>query len=169
MTLSIFIKKESMSRWIYLWIGGNIWNSHDIFDSTKAFLEEENIRVVRESKRYISSPMYFTNQDSFLNSIIEIETNISPEELLKICKKCESLLWRKKNFRNGPRIIDLDILIYKDVNIQSNSLTIPHPKIKERDFVIFPFYDLEPELYINWEKIEAIKEKMKNSDIKVSE
>lgn len=156
-----------MYKQIFIALGWNTWNTEVAFDKTKKFLNGNWVIIVRESRRYISSPMYYLDQAPFLNSVIEVKTNESPETLLKICQKCEEHVWRKKTFINGPRLIDIDILLYKNITINLKSLHIPHPRISERDFVIFPLYDLEPTIEINWEKISSLMKKFSNSSIKV--
>lgn len=122
-------------------------------------MTSHHVRIQKTSFLYETSPKYVTEQPQFLNGMIEIETNLSPMELLTLCKNVEVQLGRDIHspFRNGPRPLDLDI-IYYDVEQPSNTkrmggmildtpqLTIPHSRIHERDFVLLPLQDLDPNL-----------------------
>ncbi len=104
------------------------------------------VRVTRESRVYETAPWGFTDQPSFLNMVVAGETDLSPLELLKFLKTLETELGRTPTFRYGPRLIDLDILFYDDLILQTPELTIPHPKLHERAFVLVPLADLAPDL-----------------------
>lgn len=103
------------------------------------------VRVTRESRVYETAPWGFEDQPSFLNMVVSGETDLSPLELLKFLKTLETELGRTPTFRYGPRLIDLDILFYNDLILQTPELTIPHPKLHERAFVLVPLADLAPE------------------------
>lgn len=103
------------------------------------------VRVTRESRVYETAPWGFTDQPSFLNMVVEGETDLPPLELLKFLKTLETELGRTPTFRYGPRLIDLDILFYDDLIFQTPELTIPHPKLHERAFVLVPLADVAPE------------------------
>lgn len=106
------------------------------------------ITVNQVSSLFESEPMYFTNQDLFMNGCIEISTNFKPLELLKVCKEVEyKELKRVKEIENGPRTIDLDIIMYlnadnEQVMLNDSELTIPHPRMLERSFVLEPLCEL---------------------------
>ena len=85
-------------------------------------------------------------QPKFINIAVEIETSVEPEELLKLLKKIESEMGRLTTFRWGPRVIDLDILFYDDLVIKTPDLEVPHPGIKDRDFVLRPLAEIAPDL-----------------------
>ena len=87
-----------------------------------------------------------TDQPKFLNQVIRAKTYVAPEPLLKHLKRLEVALGRKESVPNGPRLIDLDILFYDDLVMYSAALTIPHPRLHERAFVLLPLMDLDPEL-----------------------
>ena len=91
---------------------------------------------------YESPPMYYTDQQTFLNAACQIETEHSPEDLLECLKKIEVELGRHTTFQNGPRVIDLDILLYNDLILSKEKLSIPHPRIHERAFVLKPLCDI---------------------------
>jgi 2-amino-4-hydroxy-6-hydroxymethyldihydropteridine diphosphokinase len=91
---------------------------------------------VRTASMYSSKAVGYTDQPDFLNTAVEVETELSPLELLKVIKKIE--------FRWGPREIDIDIIFYQDEVLELQELTIPHPRYMERDFVLKPLIELDP-------------------------
>ncbi|KAJ3862601.1 Dihydropteroate synthase [Lentinula novae-zelandiae] len=116
------------------------------------------VYIVNTSFLYESAPMYVTDQPSFINCACMIETNIPPVNLLQLVKKIEEIVGRKPSFRNGPRAIDLDIVLYDELNFDTRAqeeqhtldnlnghLVIPHPRMSEREFVLRPLYDMIPE------------------------
>jgi len=98
--------------------------------------------LITTSMLYESPPMYYTDQQTFLNAACQIETEHSPEVLLEGLKKIEVELGRHTTFQNGPRVIDLDILLYNDLILSKEKLSIPHPRIHERAFVLKPLCDM---------------------------
>jgi 2-amino-4-hydroxy-6-hydroxymethyldihydropteridine diphosphokinase len=95
--------------------------------------------VVKTSYMYETVPMYVTDQPKFLNCVLKVTTTLDPYELLKVLKDIEKDLGRDfGQIRFGPRIVDLDILYFDNLEIESELLTIPHPRIKEREFVLRP-------------------------------
>lgn len=108
-------------------------------------MEAEGIKVVKRSSLYETKPWGLKAQPDFINMVVCAETGISPEELLKKLKFIEKKMGRKESKRWGPRLIDIDILFYDDLVIDSPELKIPHPYIKEREFVLLPLSEIEPE------------------------
>jgi len=102
------------------------------------------MRVMRESSIYETAPWGFEDQSHFLNMVVEAETDLAPLDLLKYLKTLETELGRTPTFRYGPRLIDLDILFYDELILQKPELTIPHPRLHERAFVLVPLADLAP-------------------------
>ena len=103
------------------------------------------------SKLYRSKPYGFADQPSFVNAAARIRTTLSPKELLTKLQETERALGKKVIRENGPRVIDLDLLLYEDLVLDTNELQLPHPAILERDFVLRPLLDLNPELtHPNW-------------------
>ncbi|NCC86770.1 MAG: 2-amino-4-hydroxy-6-hydroxymethyldihydropteridine diphosphokinase [Clostridia bacterium] len=101
-------------------------------------------KLVRASNIYETKPVGYLDQDDFLNLNIMIETNLSPSAVLGACFGIESCLGRVRNIKNGPRKIDIDLLIYESVRMETFELTLPHPRILERAFVLKPLLDLYP-------------------------
>ena len=100
--------------------------------------------VDRISGVYITKPWGFTDQDDFYNAVITIETSLSPHAVLGACLGIEAAMGRVRRQKNGPRIIDIDILLYESYFSDSFELTLPHPRIKERAFVMVPLLELFP-------------------------
>lgn len=101
--------------------------------------------VTQRSRLYQSAPMYVTDQPAFLNMAVKGRTALSPEELLRGLKDLEEEIGRRPTFRNGPRVIDLDILYYGKERVDGDVLSIPHIRIAERGFVLYPLNDLDPD------------------------
>ena len=104
------------------------------------------MRVMTKSPIYETPPWGFEEQPAFLNQVAKVETYLDPEPLLRHLKRLETALGRVPSFRNGPRLIDLDILFYDDLVIDSPPLVIPHPRLHERAFVLVPLADIAPDL-----------------------
>jgi 2-amino-4-hydroxy-6-hydroxymethyldihydropteridine diphosphokinase len=96
------------------------------------------------SSIYQTAPWGYSDQPDYLNQVIEAETELEPLPLLKYLKKLERKLGRRPTFRYGPRVIDMDILFYDDLVLETPELVIPHPRLHERDFVLVPLADLAP-------------------------
>jgi len=101
-----------------------------------------NTKVVKKSSLYISEPVGIKNQPDFINAVIKIHTDMKPEELLDALQEIENLHHRKKTKKWGPRTLDLDILIYNDLVMSNERLTIPHPEMISREFVLIPLLEI---------------------------
>lgn len=99
---------------------------------------------IKASSVYETLPQYELNQPIFLNQAVEIETDLSPHQLLKEIKSIEDKLGRQPTYRFGPRIVDIDILYYGQEKVEIEGLTIPHPMILERSFVLEPLCEIAP-------------------------
>lgn len=103
-----------------------------------------NTRVVSSSKIYETKPWGYLNQPDFLNGVIEVETSLSPAALLGALLGIEAAMGRIREIKNGPRVIDLDLLMYDDIKLSTDELVLPHPRMMERAFVLKPLIDLMP-------------------------
>mgnify|MGYP000050047362 CR=1 FL=1 len=121
-------------------LGDRLANLHDAINALAP-----DVHILRESTIYETPPWGYTDQPAFLNMVVEAETSLDPRALLDYLKKREDELGRVKNFRYGPRHIDLDILFYDDLVFEDERLQIPHPRLHERAFVLVPLADLAPE------------------------
>jgi 2-amino-4-hydroxy-6-hydroxymethyldihydropteridine diphosphokinase len=111
-------------------------------------IEEHLGLVTNRSKIYETEPWGLENQDMFLNMVIEVETKKSPYEVLSQIKQIEESIGRIKTEKWGPRCIDIDILTYGDEKIKADNLVIPHPELNNRNFVLIPLMELEPDLIL---------------------
>lgn len=138
-------KKTPAPPIIYLSLGANLGDRAANLRNAIAALPPA-ARVARASPVYETAPWGFRDQPPFLNQVIEAETDLAPHELLNALKAIETRLGRAPTFRYGPRLIDIDILFYADLILQTPELTIPHPHLHERAFVLVPLADLAPNL-----------------------
>ncbi|AFS69227.1 2-amino-4-hydroxy-6-hydroxymethyldihydropteridine diphosphokinase [Exiguobacterium antarcticum] len=99
-------------------------------------------RTVRPSSIYETAPVGYVDQDLFYNMVVELETTLSAEMLLEELQRIEQQEGRKRLFKNGPRTLDLDIVLYNEEMIQSEGLTVPHPRMQDRAFVLAPLREL---------------------------
>ena len=134
-----------MKHKVFLALGSNLGQRLDNLQAAVKALTPE-VRVLQESRVYETEPWGYADQPSFLNMVLGAETELSPQKLLAKLKKVELNLGRIPNFRNGPRLIDLDILFYDDLILNLPDLVIPHPRLSERAFVLVPLMDLAPGL-----------------------
>jgi 2-amino-4-hydroxy-6-hydroxymethyldihydropteridine diphosphokinase len=134
-----------MNHIIYLALGTNLG---DRSANLRAAIKElpSEIKVLVESKVYETPPWGYENQPAFLNMAVKCETSLEPESLLKRLKQLEVQLGREQSFHWGPRLIDIDILFYDDLILNTESLTIPHPRLHERAFVLVPLAEIAPDL-----------------------
>ena len=121
----------------YIGVGSNIGDRRKFIDSSIAELKNvRGVSVTRISSIYETLPVSDIPQGKYLNGVIEIETVIDPEALLKELNRIERELGRKRTLKNAPRTIDLDILYYGDEHLNEKDIVIPHPRISEREFVL---------------------------------
>lgn len=131
----------------YLGIGSNLGRRQiNIKKAIELLKQLPNIKVIKISQLIETMPVGGPKQRKFLNGAIEIKTNLKPQALLKALKKIEKDLGRVKTIKNGPRVIDLDILLYNKKNIYEKNLIIPHPRMFYRDFVLKPLKEIFPKL-----------------------
>lgn len=133
----------------YLSLGSNMGDRFEMLRQAVFRLSKfPAITVTRISSLYETDPVGFTEQESFLNMVVQLETELDAFELLDVCQEIERNLNRKRLVRWGPRTIDLDILLYNRDSIESDRLIVPHPRMEKRAFVLVPLLELTPELEI---------------------
>ena len=134
-----------MNTEIYLGLGGNLGDPPATFQQAlKQF--EAFAKVIKVSKLYKSKPYGFADQPDFYNAAVQLASELSPLDLLTQLQEVERQLGKKVVRENGPRVIDLDLLVYGKEVIDLPGLTLPHPGILNRDFVLKPLTDLNPML-----------------------
>jgi 2-amino-4-hydroxy-6-hydroxymethyldihydropteridine diphosphokinase len=130
---------------VYIALGSNIGNRLANLRAALAAMTAAGITIGRESNVYETEPWGYADQPAFLNMVVEAETSLGPGALLDTLKETEKSLGREATFKNGPRLIDLDILFYDDLVLDSPPLVIPHPRLHERAFVLVPLADVAPD------------------------
>ncbi|GAB4486006.1 MAG: 2-amino-4-hydroxy-6-hydroxymethyldihydropteridine diphosphokinase [Anaerolineales bacterium] len=134
-----------MPHTIYLALGTNL--GHRLANLRAAIHSlAPQVRLQAESRIYETAPWGFLDQPAFLNMALRAETDLPPADLLAFLKQRETELGRVPTFRNGPRLIDIDILFYDDLVLNTPPLVIPHPRLQERDFVLIPLAEIAPNL-----------------------
>lgn len=135
----------NMEHTVYLSLGTNLGDRAANLKQAIASLPPQ-MTVKAKSEVYETPPWGYTEQEPFLNQVVKATTYLDPEPLLKHLKRLEVALGRKATFRYGPRLIDIDILFYDDLLLETASLVIPHPHVHERGFVLMPMMDIAPDL-----------------------
>jgi 2-amino-4-hydroxy-6-hydroxymethyldihydropteridine diphosphokinase len=130
---------------VYLALGTNLGDRPGNLRAAVAALPPA-VLVLESSPVYETPPWEVTDQPPFLNMVIKGETYLGPQQLLKHLKRLETRLGRRPSIRYGPRKIDIDLLFYDDILLNTPELTLPHPSLHERAFVLVPLADLAPEL-----------------------
>ncbi|RPA60498.1 2-amino-4-hydroxy-6-hydroxymethyldihydropteridine diphosphokinase [Aerococcus agrisoli] len=120
-------------------LGSNIEPKVDhLRNAIQAFKAAEGIQVTAVSSVYETVPRGYADQDNFYNMVLQIETDLDPETLLAFCQSIETMEKRVRLFKNGPRTIDVDILLVDDLTLTDPDLLVPHPRMHERGFVLIP-------------------------------
>ena len=150
---------------VYLALGTNLGKrSTNLVQACKRL--KEFVTVMRSSHIYETPPWGVIDQPDFLNQVLEVTTALPPHELLTAVKKIEMEMGRVPAERYGPRLIDIDILVYGCHEVSSNELTIPHPRMAERGFLLVPLAELAPDLVPPGESGLSVQEMLKKVDTK---
>lgn len=127
----------------YIGLGSNIESRKEYLDrAIEQLKSHDSIHICNISSIYETPPVGYKNQDAFLNMVIKIETSLKNLELLEVCQTIETDLNRVRTIENGPRTIDLDILLYNHEYRELEELILPHPRMKERAFVLVPLNEI---------------------------
>lgn len=134
---------------VYIGLGANLGNPQQQIDTAISKLaQQHDIELLRRAPLYESLPVGPQDQPNYLNTVVEIDTQLTPIELLTVAKSIEKDMGRTQAVRWSARIIDLDILLYDNQSVVEENLNIPHKSLQDRSFVIFPLADLRPDLRI---------------------
>ena len=134
---------------VYVGLGSNVGRRlHHLSQGVKDLVDIALPGSIRCSSLYESDPVGYLNQDSFLNMAASFKTRLSAHDVLEKLLKIEVARGRVRTIRNGPRTLDLDLLIYGNSRISDTRLQVPHPRITERAFVLCPLRDLDPDLLL---------------------
>lgn len=129
----------------YIALGSNLGNREKILELALEEIEKQ-AKITKKSKIHETKPVGYKKQGDFLNMTIEINTELTPEELIIRLQEIEHKLGKVRETKNGPRTIDLDILFYNDEIIDHQYLKIPHPRLHKRAFVLNPLSEIAPDL-----------------------
>jgi 2-amino-4-hydroxy-6-hydroxymethyldihydropteridine diphosphokinase len=157
-----------MSHTTYLSLGSNIGDRLANLRTALSSLAP-SVMIQAQSSIYETEPWGYSEQPTFLNQVIKGGTELAPQELLEFLKKIEVSMGRQETFRFGPRLIDLDILFYDHVKLDTPTLTIPHPRITERAFVLVPLAEIAADLSLPGDgaTIQQLKANVDTSSIKL--
>jgi len=131
---------------VYLSLGSNLGERAGNLRAAIATLAGVGVRVTKVSSLYETEPVDYLEQPWFLNCVVEAETSLPPLDLLHALRGIEARLGSQKEFAKGPRLLDMDILLYGEETIESRQLQIPHPRMLRRNFVLAPLAEIAPKL-----------------------
>lgn len=131
---------------VYLGLGSNVGDREAQIDSALDALNSPDLRLLRRSSLYETEPIGFRDQGWFLNMAAEFETDLFPKQLLHRMQKVEMSMGRVRTMKNGPRTIDIDVLLFGNAVINTQELEVPHPRYRERRFTLAPLAELNPNL-----------------------
>lgn len=135
-------------------LGSNIGDkAGHIAAAIDALTADGAVRVVKRSANYRTAPWGVTDQDWFVNAAVSVATDLAVYDLLARCQSVEQKLGRERTIKWGPRVIDLDILVYRDLTLNDPALILPHPHMTARAFVLRPLLDLAPDLVIKGQTV----------------
>jgi 2-amino-4-hydroxy-6-hydroxymethyldihydropteridine diphosphokinase len=135
-------------------LGSNLANPISQVESAFAALENlPSTRVVKKSSLYKTAPIGYEAEQlnqipDFINAVAELETDLTPLELLDALLEIENQAGRERPFPNAPRVLDCDLLLYEDVSMESTKLVLPHPRMHQRGFVLLPLFEIAAQLSI---------------------
>jgi 2-amino-4-hydroxy-6-hydroxymethyldihydropteridine diphosphokinase len=132
---------------VYVGLGSNMGNQEQNLASARRIISAHGgLTIVKKSSIIETKPVDYLNQPPFLNQIVIIATDMTPRDLLSFFKTSEADMGRKKTIPKGPRVIDIDILLYDDIILVTDDLVIPHPEIKNRPFILQHLHELSPDM-----------------------
>ncbi len=129
---------------VYLALGTNVGDREENLRRAITLLDDSGIDIKSLSALYETEPVDYLDQSWFLNAVLEAETTLEPLALLKVMRGIEQAMGSKKAFAKGPRLIDLDILLYGNQTIKTTELQVPHPRMLDRKFVLVPLVEIAP-------------------------
>lgn len=133
----------------FIALGSNLQTpKNQIEQALNTIANTPGIQLIRASSLYKTAPVGYDNQDDFINAVAKIKTSLNPIELLHTLLAIENIFGRERPFPNAPRILDLDVLLYDDIEMATPELTIPHPRMQARGFVMIPLAEIEPKISV---------------------
>lgn len=134
---------------VFLGLGSNLGDRAKYLSEAAERLSQRGVRIIKHSTIIETDPVGGPPQGLFLNAVVKAVTALTPRELLRVCQETEAEMGRVRLEPNGPRVIDIDVLLYDHLRMDEPDLQIPHPRMLEREFVMVPLKEIEPE----WEKV----------------
>lgn len=147
---------------VYIALGSNMGDTEKNLQQALEYMKEKGLEVIKKSSFIKTAPYGLVEQDDFLNAVCLVQTTLVPREVLKILMDIEDKMGRVRTIRWGPRIIDLDILLYDDLIIKESNLQIPHIDMLNRDFVLKPLLEITDEDFVHPVSGKKIKEYLAN-------
>ena len=135
----------------YIALGSNLAGNLDsptsqVIRALQAIVNLPKTKLIKASGLYQTAPVGYANQADFINAVTEIITELNPLELLDAILNIETEVGRERPFANAPRVLDCDLLLYDDIKMTTEKLTLPHPRMFERGFVLLPLAEISPNL-----------------------
>lgn len=150
----------------YLGLGTNLGEREEnLRRAVKLLKSFPELEVIKVSSIYETEPWGYEEQNDFLNLCLELETTLSAQQLLEKCQAVEDKMGRKREKRWEPRVIDVDILLYDDLELETSDLIVPHPRMQERAFVLIPLQELKPDLMVQGNTIAGCLEKISTAGV----
>lgn len=138
-----------MTHRAYIALGSNLQDPrHQVLRAMQELAELPETQVVARSSLYRTAPVGYDNQPDFINAAAELRTSLTPHALLRQLLALETAHGRERPFPNAPRVLDLDVLMVDALEIHDSELTLPHPRMHERGFVLLPLAEIAPDLVI---------------------
>jgi 2-amino-4-hydroxy-6-hydroxymethyldihydropteridine diphosphokinase len=133
----------------FIALGSNLQNPQaQVERALQTIANTANIKLIKASSLYKTAPVGYDNQPDFINAVAQIETDLSPTALLHKLLEIETQHGRERLFPNAPRVLDLDVLLYENIEINTPELTLPHPRMHTRGFVMLPLAEIAPKIDI---------------------
>jgi 2-amino-4-hydroxy-6-hydroxymethyldihydropteridine diphosphokinase len=138
-----------MTHRAFIAIGSNLQEPvRQVNMAFKLLADLPETEVTKHSSLYRTAPVGYDNQPDFINAVAEVSTDLTPQALLHAMLTAETAQGRERPFPNAPRVLDLDLLLYDDRVMNMTELTLPHPRMHERGFVLYPLVEIAPEIEI---------------------
>jgi 2-amino-4-hydroxy-6-hydroxymethyldihydropteridine diphosphokinase len=131
---------------VYIGLGSNLGDRVEHLRDAVMRLKVAGLPIIKVSQLYVAAPLGYVRDDAFVNAVVHATTTLKPLDLLTLLQTVEAAMGRLPGVQFGPRPIDLDLLFYGSVQMETRKLTIPHPRIAQRAFVLKPLVELEPNL-----------------------
>jgi 2-amino-4-hydroxy-6-hydroxymethyldihydropteridine diphosphokinase len=152
--------------WVALGFGANLGDAFQNIRRAVACLRAKNVAFVALSSLYATKPWGVEDQPDFINACAVARTSLKPRELLAVTQDVERALGRAPGLRWGPRVIDIDILLYENLDWRDENLVLPHPQMTRRAFVLHPLDEIAPHLLVNGKTIHQLAQEVSGDEVK---